>query len=134
MASPVFTYDPTTNRGRVRLLIQDTDTSGPPEKQLFTDVEIDAFLGLEDGVFTAAALALETMASQQAMVLKVISLLDLTTNGAAVSSALLERAKRLRELADVATEDEQGVFDWAEMITTTWAGDERVWNEALRGE
>jgi hypothetical protein len=126
-----FSYDPDTDRGKVRLLIQDTDTSSR-ESQFFTDGEIDAFLAMESGVLTAAALALETMASQQVMVLKVIRLLDLSTDGAAVSRELRERAKSLRELS-LTTGDDADAFDWAEMVVDDWSWEERLYGEALRG-
>ena len=58
-----FTYDPTTSRGRVRLLVADTDTSDAT-KQIFTDAEIDAMLALGDNeVFQSAALACRSLAA-----------------------------------------------------------------------
>jgi len=58
-----FTYDPTTSRGRVRLLVSDTDTSDAT-KQIFTDAEIDALLSLGDNeVFQSAALACRSLAA-----------------------------------------------------------------------
>lgn len=91
------TYDPTTDRGQVRLLIVDTDVA---ENATFTDAEIDTFLLLETGVFTAAALALETIAVNEALVLKVIQTLDLKTDGAKLAAELRARAKDLRARAD----------------------------------
>lgn len=38
-----FTYDPTTDRGKVRLLVYDT-TSGSSGTSIFSDADIDAFL------------------------------------------------------------------------------------------
>ena len=61
-----FTYDTTTTRGRVRLLIADTDTSDST-KQIFTDSEIDAFLALENNeVYGAAAAACESLSASTA--------------------------------------------------------------------
>lgn len=51
-----FTYDPSTNRGRVRLLLSDTDTV-TEANQIFSDAEIDAFLSLENNSVYAAAAA-----------------------------------------------------------------------------
>ena len=49
-----YTYDPTTDRGRVRLLVRDTDE----KSYVFSDAEIDVFLALaESDVFLAAAMA-----------------------------------------------------------------------------
>jgi hypothetical protein len=87
-----FTYDTTTDRGKVRLLATDTDVT----RAIFDDAEIDAFLAIEESVFPAAALALETIAVNEALVQKRIKILDLQTDGPAVAVALLKRAKELR--------------------------------------
>lgn len=124
-----FTYDLTTDRGKVRLLIPDRSEA----TMFFSDAEIDAFLVLETGVQRATALALETMASDQAMVLKVIRVLDLTTDGRAVSQALLERAAKLRtQAAEAEAAEDGGAFDIAEWSVSPFAEREIVWNDALR--
>jgi hypothetical protein len=121
-----FSYDPATDRGKVRLLIGDTATQDP-EAQLFTDDEIDAFLAMEGQVVAlAAARALEALAANQVMVLKVIRLLDLSTDGASVARELRQQAKQLREDSDA------GDFDYAEMVLDPATFTERVYNEALR--
>jgi hypothetical protein len=108
-----FTYDATTSAGRVRLLIPDTDAVN----HVFSDEEIAAFLIMEgSGVKRAAALALETMASNEAFVQKAIKILDLSTDGPKVSAELRARAKDLRSQAaaeEAATDG--GGFDIAEM-------------------
>jgi hypothetical protein len=122
-----FTYVATTSRGQVRLLIPDRTDTG----HLFEDAEIDAFLSMEANVVKlAAAAALETIASDNAMVLKVIRLLDLTTDGAKTSDALLKRAGLLREQA--AAEDYTGGIDWAEMVVDDFSLRARLEAEALR--
>jgi len=128
-----FTYDPTTDRGKVRLLIPDTDTADS-NNQLFTDAEIDTFLTMEDSnIKRAAALAIETTARNQALVLKVIRLLDLQTDGAAVARELRMQAKELRAQAHSdEAEDDGGAFDWAEMVPDTFSARERIRNEYLR--
>lgn len=125
-----FTYDTSTSRGQVRLLIPDRAV----QSAIFDDTEIDAFLALEgSNVRRAAAMALETIASDNAMVLKVIKVLDLTTDGAKTSDALLKRAEMLRELADDAeAAEEGGAFDIAEWTPTDFAYRERLENEMLR--
>jgi len=127
-----ITYDTATNIGKTRMLIPDRDLSSA----VFQDVEIQAFLDLNDQtVRRAAAEALETIASDQAMTLKVIRLLDLSTDGRAVSQALLERAARLREAADQAEEGEEGgLFDYAEMVTGAFTERERILKQALRDD
>ena len=58
-----FTYDPTTDRGKVRLLLGDTDTA-TAANQIFSDAEIDAFLSIESGeVYAAAAAGCESLAA-----------------------------------------------------------------------
>jgi hypothetical protein len=82
------------DRDKVRLLITDTN----PEKLIFTNVEIDQFLVMEDNdVKLAAATALDTIATNEALVLKVIDLLDLSTDGARLAETLMKRADKLRE-------------------------------------
>lgn len=103
------TYDPTTDTGRIRLLIGDTDLTAP----LFSDEELDAFLDLEGSVYLAAALALDTIANDEALTLKAVTVLDLTTNGPAVATALREGAYRLREL-----DGNTIYFDFAQMALT----------------
>ena len=58
-----FTFDPTTNEGKVRLLLADTDTADAT-KQVFTDAEIDAFLSLADNsILLAAAYGADSVVS-----------------------------------------------------------------------
>ena len=125
-----FTFDVSTDVGRVRLLIPDRTAADP----LFTDAEITALLELEgDDVRCATALALETIASDQALILKVIKSLDLQTDGAKVSDALLKRAELLRtQAADAEAAEEGGAFDIAEWTPTAFAYRERLTKEAQR--
>lgn len=79
----------------VRLLT--ADISDPPA-QLFTDDQLEAFLTLEAGnIRRAAAQALDTIASSEVLVSKVITTQDLSTDGAKVSAELRARANSLRE-------------------------------------
>jgi hypothetical protein len=118
-----FEYDPTTSRGKVRLLCSDTVTPG----HVFEDEEVDAFLALcEDEALPAAAMALRSMAAHEVLVQKRIRLLDLQTDGPA-------EAKELRALADKLDEtyEAAGGFDWAEMVTDSATFMEQAWNEGL---
>lgn len=125
----MFTYDTTTLRGQVRLLIPDTSTTD----YVFEDDEIDLFLSLQTDVYRSAALALETIASDHAKTLKVIRILDLQTDGAKSSEALIKRAKLLRVLAKEAEESEDGgIFDVVEMVPNAFGYRERIYNDALR--
>ena len=127
-----WTYDTTTDRGKVRLLATDVDSSN----QIFSDAEIDTFLTLEDSnIKRSAALALETIARNQVLVLKVIRLLEIQTDGASVARELRMQADNLREqaTADEARSD-GGAFDWAEMVTDDFSLRRRFVSSALRGD
>lgn len=131
----MWSFDVSTEVGKVRLLIPDRTA----DEAFFEDEEIEALIGMEGGSGTtgvvkkATALGLESMASDQAMVLKVMKLMDVSTDGRAVSEALLGRAKLLREQASMEElAEEGGGFDVAEMVVDTFSWRERVWNEALR--
>lgn len=102
-----FTYDVSTDRGKVRLLITDVQEANP----LFQDAEIDAFLTLNTSVRLAAAAALEVIAASEVLVLKKITILDLESDGPAVARELRELAKQLR-----AQDSSIGAFDVAEQI------------------
>jgi hypothetical protein len=119
-------YDPTTDAGLVRLLISDIGDDSP----MFEDDEIRAFLDLEGGVVKlAAATALDTIASNEAMTAKVIKTLDLTTDGAKLSAELRARADTLR--ADVDANDD---FAVAEYVDNPFAYRERILKNWLRND
>lgn len=121
-----FTYILSTEIGKVRLMIPDRVSASA----IFSDEEIAAFLALEGDTRSATALALETIASDEVLTLKVMSLLDVSTSGDRVAASLLARAKLLREQAEA--NDASGGFDWAEMVTTDFAARERIEAQALR--
>lgn len=125
-------YDVNTPAGQVRLLI--TDTSDDLDVQLFTDDEIDAFLLMEgSNVFRGAALALETVAVDQALVLKVIRTLDVQTDGAKVAESLLKRAVMLRARADDDADTAEDDFAVAEFADPVFGARERFWRQVDRG-
>lgn len=89
-------YDPTTEAGRVRLLISDVDDASP----VFTDDEIAAFLDLAgSSVLRAAALAAEAIAGNETLLLKHIRSRGLELDGPAVGRELRQLAKQWREAA-----------------------------------
>ena len=125
-----FTYDLTTDRGKVRLRIQDNDEA----YVFFSDADIDAFLTMAadldgDTVRHASADALDSWASNQALVLKKVTLLDVNTDGPAVAKAMREHAALLREQA-FATSTDAG-FEIAEMALGHFSWVEQVTNEAI---
>ena len=125
----MISYDVSTDPGLVRLIIGDTDL----ENAIYVDEEIQAFLNLKQGnVKLAAAQALETMASNQAMTLKVIKTLDLSTDGAQVARALRMHAEALRQEALQDDMMNGTGFDWAETADTTFARHERRIKQILK--
>ena len=91
----------------VRLLISDVD----PSRQVLTDDDILTLLALEGEVVKlAAAQALDSIASSETLVGKVIRSQDLSTDGAKVAADLRAHAASLRAQV-VAEGDDVGGFD-----------------------
>ena len=91
-----WTYDITTDRGKVRFLCTDSDTTS----QVFDDSEIDACLSLSpSNVFSAAALACETWARSRSKISERIRNADGTISQRYTMGELLALAKSLREAA-----------------------------------
>lgn len=99
--------DYTTDRGRVRLLIPDTDE----DNLLLADDQIDALLSMEGSVKLAAAQALELIASNEALIGKAITTQDLSTDGPKVAAELRSRAAGLRQQVDEGVGDDSVGFD-----------------------
>ncbi|MFC5744825.1 hypothetical protein [Actinomadura rugatobispora] len=112
--------DYTTDAGRVRLLIADTNE---PDL-LLTDEQIAAFLSMARGAGTprikrAAASALEAIAASEALVGKVIRTQDLSTDAAKLAAELRAQAAALRGQADDDEENDPdggGIFDIVDMV------------------
>lgn len=125
-----FTYDVSTDVGKIRLAIFDTN----PDAYIFEDGELSAFLSMEgSNIKRAAALALETMASNEAYVLKAIRLLDISTDGSKTAASLMQRAAALRQQAD--RDDAAasgGAFDVAEWAVSDFAWRERILTQDQR--
>ena len=99
-----MTVDPSTPVGMVRTIITDLDETDP----LLTTAQIHGYLNLAGGrVRRAAAMALDTIATSEALISKRIKTLDLTTDGPAVAKALRDHAQRLRD-----EDDELGDGPW----------------------
>lgn len=79
---------------QVRLLIADT------EDEIFSDTELTNFLFMNrDSVKRAAADALDTIASSEALISKKLTTQDRSTDGPAVADALRKHADALRARA-----------------------------------
>lgn len=102
-------YDLTTDAGKVRLLISDVDE----DNHVFDDAEIDVFLDLTgDVVLLAAALALETVAANEVLILKYVRSRGLDLDGPSVGRELRQQAKQWRDQAAADAEaDDEYTFD-----------------------
>lgn len=94
----------------VRFLVNDVrlaDVTG----NVFSDEEIAGYLALEGGnVKRAAAQAIDTIADNEALALKVLKDHQEQTDGAKVADSLRKRAAALREQADREDEDGEAGF------------------------
>ena len=117
-----------TDEAKVRLLISDIDDTD----QIFNDQAIAAFIdmALDSNLKRAAAQALMSIAVNEVLVQKRITLLDLKTDGPAEAIQLRLMAKMLIQQAD--DEELTGAFDWAEMVNTGQQYDELLYKDALR--
>lgn len=88
-----------TNVEKVRLLISDVGGESGTD-YIFDDTDIGTFLEMQPDVYYASALALRTMAANEAMVSKRIKFLELTTDGPAVAKALGDLADKLEKASD----------------------------------
>lgn len=96
----VYPADFTSPAGQVRLLIPDT-AQDENDEYIFTDGQIAAFLSIyKDNIKRAAAQALDVLATDTALLLKVVRTDDLQVDGVKVAAELRARAKSLREDAD----------------------------------
>lgn len=121
-----FTYAMSgSDRDLVRFLVTDTK----PDGKLFEDEELDALLALEAGdVRYAAAQALDTVATNQALLLRSIQTLDIQTDPRAYATILQENAARLRKLSD-----SEASIDWAEVVTSPEGLRTRILDQWQRG-
>lgn len=104
--------DFTTPLGQVRLLIADVDEGN----EVLTDPMLEGYLLLTgDNVRLAAAQALDAIAVSETLVSKVMTTLDVTTNGAVVANALRAAATELRRQVSEGL-DGGGDFDIANIV------------------
>jgi hypothetical protein len=86
-----WSYDPTTDVGKVRLRISDTQVARP----IMDNEDIEAFLSMAgDSIPLAAAMACEAIAMNELLCLKVVNLM-----GAVITDAA-SAAKQYRALAE----------------------------------
>ncbi len=107
---------PSTEVATVRLLIADTHVD--LTKRLLSDADLQSFVDLEGGnVKLAAAQALDTVASSEALVGKAIRTQDLATDGAKVAAALRAHAAELRQqVTSAGADSDAGYFEIVDEI------------------
>ena len=125
-----FTYDLTTNRGKVRLKIRDTDDVDAT-RQLFQDNEIDFFLTDAGGtdLNLAAAGALDAVSANAALLAKSQKIGDYTIDSKAMAEAVMKVAAHYRALSENAP-----AFDYAELNLSPFSEAELIWNDVLRNQ
>ncbi|QGH73022.1 MAG: hypothetical protein [Siphoviridae sp. ctCJE6] len=121
-----FTYTLSTNIGKVRLLIGDTDSTAV----ILTDEEIDALLTMQGGdIFASAALAIRRIAMNKALLAKYIQAGNYTENTTEMPKILLQCAKELTAMSQSIPADAQ-----AEVIATDFNYNNIIRNKIYRGE
>lgn len=100
-----FTYDLTTDIGKVRLLIGDKNIAAP----VFTDEELSSFLTSEGSVNLAAAIALEAWAAGYGANADSERIGDYSYSQRIIDN-MLKLAERLRK-----TDSEKPAMDWASL-------------------
>lgn len=114
MPNGTIPVDYTTPVGKVRLLIPDTAVS-PTQEYIFSDDQIDVFLGLFNGnIKRAAAQAKDVIATDEVLLIKVVRTDDLSVDGVKVAAELRAQAKSLRDQADAA--DETELLDYFQIV------------------
>lgn len=123
-----WTNDINTPVGKVRTLLSDTDQTEP----IFTDEQLTFFLSQKNNnLQRATALAYRVIAGNQALTLKVIKLLQLSTDGQRTAQALLDTAAVFDASADFDEGASGDLFDWAEQVYPLNV-DERIIKQILR--
>lgn len=142
-----WTLDRGTDTGKVRVLVTGEAVEATA---VFADEDIAVFLSLEsDSVYGAAALALERIAGDQALLLRKardadptadnllggvmlleVGSIKLDAKGAA--DAFLKLAARYRAVADTGAAGAEDDIGWAGMVLDEWGHREALWNDARR--
>ncbi|MDP9326503.1 MAG: hypothetical protein M3O87_08230 [Candidatus Dormibacteraeota bacterium] len=131
----VAVYNPQTLIGKVRLLGLDARAgiNSQPADPVFQDEELQAFLDLNgQDPRLAAAMAIDTVATNLAFTMKWIKLQGLQMDGQRTQQALHAQAAELRRQVEEGSGDYTGFFDWAEMVSDPHSQVERFEKEFLR--
>lgn len=119
-----FSYDVSTDRGKVRRLISDVDAA-TVANQVFDDDEIDAFLAMNVGVKRSAAAALMAIAGNALQVDKVLRSAGRQVDASKAAAEFRALAKALRDEADRDDDDDDGGLVIVDF--DPWAGYRARW-------
>lgn len=121
-----FTFDTTTNIGKVRTLINDTTSA----TSILSDEEINVFLSLESNdIYSSAASALEAIIINKQLLSKLIAAGDYKEDNRNVADKLGKIAERYRK-ASISTPADA----YAEVAVTDFNYREIEVNKILRSE
>ena len=121
-----FSFDTSTNIGKVRTLIGDTDSTS----FLLSDEEIQVFLDLESNdIYAASAGCLRRIAADKALLEKIIKAGNYSEDTKGISKALLATAQRYEDRSSSVPAEAQ-----SEEYLTTFNWDDILQDRALRGE
>ena len=124
-----WTYDPTTDLGKMRLLIADTDSS----RQIMEDEDLQAFIAISGHYWLGAAMALDSIATNEVLTQKVLTIMGTSTDGAKVAKELRARAMQLRaDFKNFGPTTELG-FATAEMPDGAFSREEMLLKQYMRG-
>jgi hypothetical protein len=125
----VFTSDPTTDLGKMRLLVSDTDSTRP----IMDDEDLQAFITIAGHYWPGAAMALDSIATNEVLTQKVLTIMGTSTDGAKVAKELRARARQLREdFKNFGPTTELG-FATAEMPDGAFSREEMLLKQYQRG-
>lgn len=122
-------YDPTTDIGKMRLLIADTDELRP----IMQNEDLQGFIAIAGNYWLGAAMALDSIAANEVMTQKVLTIMGTSTDGAKVAKELRARANQLREdFKNFGPTTELG-FATAEMPDGAFSAEEMLLKQYQRG-
>jgi hypothetical protein len=135
----MYTYDPATDRGKVRLYIDDRDVSSvapttPLDQRsaIFEDAELDMLLAAHGGVLRASAAALRIIAANRTLLVRSRKVGDTSVDYGDAADRLMKLATEYESKADKEEGGdespadaivEQGWSDFAErrIVTNAWS-------------
>jgi hypothetical protein len=124
-----FDYDISTDLGKCRLLITDTD----PTRPLLDDADVQAFITMTGHYMPAAAMALDTLAANMVFSQGVVNIMGMTVDSASAAKMLMARAEKLRADYALYSSSNGPGFATAEMPDGAFSWEEKVIKEYLRG-